>query len=240
MPLQQNQRRAVNALFPIANLFPQPSQATYDKRAAALAAQQQQQQQQQMQNNSYGFQGGSFNALPSGDFWKGAPGGLLNINKFQPGQEGYLNSLLQQLQGGTQNLNLPGQPTVASQLNFAPQAEQAQRQFNQVTVPGLAERFAAMGSGDKGSSAFTNSLGAAGADLQSQLAALGSQYGLQQGGLHLQEQGLQGTNLFNLLQQYLQPRQDNLYVPSQSSGAATLARGAVQAGAQALPYLAML
>lgn len=61
------------------------------------------------------------------------------------------------------------------------------KQFNEETIPGLAERFSAMGGGQR-SSAFQGALGRAGSDLNSQLAALRSQYGMQQLGMGLRPQ----------------------------------------------------
>jgi len=57
------------------------------------------------------------------------------------------------------------------------------RQFNEQTLPMLAERFAGFGnnSGALSSSGFGQSLGAAGAGLQENLASLKSQLGLQAG-----------------------------------------------------------
>ena len=141
---------------------------------------------------------------------KGTSAYIEAVNNLNPGQQQISNQMLQQGQQALGNLNLPGNP-LQGQGSFGPIAENATRQFNQVTVPGLAERFAAMGSGDKGSSAFTNALGSAGADLQSQLAALASQYGLQQQGLNLQEQGMQNNNLFSLLQQGLNPQEQFIH-----------------------------
>lgn len=141
---------------------------------------------------------------------KGADAYLEAVNQYSPEQQQVASQALNQGQQALGNLNLPGNQ-LQGQNSFAPIAENAQRQFNQVTVPGLAERFAAMGSGDKGSSAFTNSLSSAGADLQSQLAALGAQYGLQQQGLNLQEQGMQSNNLFNLLQSGLNPQEQFIH-----------------------------
>lgn len=61
--------------------------------------------------------------------------------------------------------------------SFAPQAAEARRVFYQEHVPTIAERFTAFGGeGAQRSSAFPASLGAAGAQLESQLAALGSQF----------------------------------------------------------------
>lgn len=84
-------------------------------------------------------------------------------------------------------------------LDFAPIAQQARQQFSQQTVPSIAERFTSMGSGAQRSSAFQGALGSAGAGLESQLAAMGSQYGLQQ-------QGQQNQLLQALLQLGLQPQ----------------------------------
>lgn len=55
------------------------------------------------------------------------------------------------------------------------------REFNEQTIPGLAERFAGMGAmgGGLSSSGFGQSLGAAGAGLQEKLAALKSGLGTQ-------------------------------------------------------------
>ena len=63
---------------------------------------------------------------------------------------------------------------------FQPIADRAQRQFTTQTVPGLAERFSSLGAGSQNSSAFQGALGQAGSDLQSQLAALESQFGQNQ------------------------------------------------------------
>jgi len=185
--LNAPQRNLLNTMVPIANLFSRPSAEQYGQQEQDRL----QQAQQQARNQSFGFEGGSFNALPQqGDFWHGSPGGLLNIDNNTPEQEGYLNSLLQHLQGGAQNLDLPGNQLQGDQQqnqwqNFS---NEAQRNFGQKTIPGLAERFAGMGSGGGlNSSAFANSLSSASSDLQSQLAALGGQYGQQQQQLNLNQ-----------------------------------------------------
>lgn len=91
-------------------------------------------------------------------------------NKFSPEQQKALN---QSLSTGMQNLQNPT-------AGFEPIAQDARRQFNTQTVPGLAERFTAFGGGQGGqrSSAFQGALGSAGANLESQLAALRADYGL--------------------------------------------------------------
>lgn len=93
----------------------------------------------------------------------------------QPQQQ-LQNQSIQQLLGMLQS----------GQGGFAPIAQQARTQFNQQTVPGLAERFTSMGSSGGGalsSPAFASQLGQAGAGLEGNLAALGSQYKLGQQGL---------------------------------------------------------
>lgn len=63
------------------------------------------------------------------------------------------------------------------------------KQFNEETIPGLAERFSSMGQmGAQRGSEFQGALGKAGSDLGAQLAALRSQYGLKQSALGLTPQ----------------------------------------------------
>jgi hypothetical protein len=101
------------------------------------------------------------------------------------GQEGFLGQLMQQLQqmggeGGGMNQamqTLMGflDPNSEQYKNFeAPYMQQ----FNQQTIPGLAEKFAGFGGGMGGglsSSGFGQALGAAGGNLQTQLAQMKSQ-----------------------------------------------------------------
>lgn len=68
------------------------------------------------------------------------------------------------------------------------------KQFEESTIPGLAERFTSMGEGQR-SSAFEGILGRAGSDLTSQLAALRNQAAMQK------------------LQMGLQPQFDTAYMP---------------------------
>lgn len=142
---------------------------------------------------------------------KGVEAQIEAVNQFNPQQQQALQELLQKGLGSLGNLNLPGMP-LQGQGSFAPIAQNAQRQFQQNTVPGLAERFTSMGSGAALSSPDLNrQLSGAGADLASQLAALEAQYGLQQQGLGLQEQGMQNANLWNLLQQGLNPQEQFIH-----------------------------
>ncbi len=70
------------------------------------------------------------------------------------------------------------------------------RRFNEEIIPGLAEQFAGMGSGNLSSSGFRNSAVNAGADLQERLAAIRAQ--LQQQGAS----GLMGLSQFGLSPQF--------------------------------------
>lgn len=63
----------------------------------------------------------------------------------------------------------------------------ALRQFQEQTIPGIAERFSGAGSGAQGSSAFGQQLGAAGAGLAEQLAGQRAELGMQG-----QQSGIQG------------------------------------------------
>ncbi len=91
-------------------------------------------------------------------------------NKLSPEKQKMKDDLIQQTYAASQNPS----------AGFEPFANQARQQFNTQTVPGLAERFTSLGSGgSQRSSAFSGSIGAAGAGLESQLAYLQGQYGLQ-------------------------------------------------------------
>ena len=106
-----------------------------------------------------------------------------------------------------------------------------QRQFQEETIPGLANRFASMGSGGAlGSTGFRNQLAREGSNLSTNLAALRT--GLQQQGVN---QGLQyaqapTSNYLQMLQQALTPTQ-NVYQPATNPWAgisSAFASGAAQ------------
>src|SRR5262249_7940075 len=121
-----------------------------------------------------------------------------------------LQNLMQMLSGGMGN---PQQ----YQNQFAPIAQNAREQFASNTVPGLAERFTALGGGQN-SSAFQGALGQAGAGLESQLGALGAQFGQQQ-------QQLDQNNLWNLLRFAFQPQFETQYQPATPGFFGHLAHG---------------
>jgi len=144
-----------------------------------------------------------------GNAWTGYNASAQQLPRFTPEQQNALLSLQQQ---GMQNLN----PDFLEQ--------RAKKQFFQETIPTLAERFTSMGAGSQGSSDFRGALGAAGADLSSQLAALRAQVGSQQLGYGLQ------------------PQFENIYNPERQgilqSAASSLAPAATQlAGEFASPFL---
>jgi hypothetical protein len=81
------------------------------------------------------------------------------LNQFGGAQNAGLQNILGLLQGGDEA--------------FAKFEDPYKRQFQQETIPGLAEQFAGMGSGgSQNSSAFQQALGGAGADLSANLASL--------------------------------------------------------------------
>lgn len=103
------------------------------------------------------------------DFFTGAGPTAEHIQQYTPEQQSAFSALLQRGMGGI------GQQKPVS---FQPIAERARKQFQEQTIPSIAERFTAMGLQDSGY--FPQILGSAASDLESQLAALGSQFDLQQ------------------------------------------------------------
>lgn len=96
------------------------------------------------------------------------------------------------------------------------------RQFNEETVPGLAEQFAGMGSGGLQSSGFRNAAVNAGADLGERLGAIRAS---------LRQQGAQG--LFNVGQQAVSPQYTgNLYRPPAEGGFNSFGQGLGNLGTQ--------
>lgn len=92
-----------------------------------------------------------------------------------------------QQQQGLQNQAIGGAGNLISQLlsnkfDFSPIEQQARTNFQTKTIPGLAERFSGMGTGGQRSGAFRAAIGNAGSNFEQGLAALKSQYDLQQQG----------------------------------------------------------
>jgi hypothetical protein len=113
---------------------------------------------------------------------------LRKVDTMTPGQQRVLNQLTQMLspegqlgQGFGESTDLMRQYLDPNSQAVKQFTEPYMRQFNEQTVPGLAERFAGSGAmgGALSSSGFGQSLGAAGGQLQSQLAALKAGLGQQ-------------------------------------------------------------
>lgn len=125
-------------------------------------------------------------------FFMGSPEQFGQMSRYSPENQQQFNSVISSMLG-----RLGG-----NEFSFDPIEAQARRGFEQKTLPSIAERFSSMGAGAGRSSAFGQQLGAAGADLESNLAAQRQQYGLQRQGL-----------MQNLMQM---GQQDPFYAPRQS------------------------
>jgi hypothetical protein len=146
-------------------------------------------------------------------------------SSFGENQLGGISDILQQIKG------MGGAPDISQDQNFqngqgwlndlyndenffdkfeAP----LMRQFNEETVPGLANRFASMGSGGStGSTAFRNQLGREGSNLSTNIAALRG--GMQQQGVGQSLQYAQQPfqNIMQMYNQALGQPTQNQYTP---------------------------
>lgn len=110
------------------------------------------------------------------------PAGYKSLSTLSSGQKGLLKQLLGSLQGQTTDIQQSplfqqGSSYLQNLLGGSPEATSAfsapyLRQFHEQIVPALAERFSGLGGGAQSSSAFNQALGAAGAGLTENLAAL--------------------------------------------------------------------
>jgi hypothetical protein len=148
---------------------------------------------------------------------------LQSPNMYAPQQQMALNQMLQMGMKGMQNPS----------AGFEPIANQARQQFQQQTIPSIAERFTG-GFGIPGassaqrSSGFAQTLGSAGAGLESQLAGQQAQFGQESMG-----------NLLRMLMMGLEPQTQMAYQPEQASGLMQLLGGAAPGLGQAAGYGAM-
>jgi hypothetical protein len=163
----------------------------------------------------------------AGNFLTGYDPKVQQFPRFNEQQQGVQNQALMQLMSLLQGGKAPGS------FDFAPIAQQARTQFQTQTIPGLAERFTAMGGGQR-SSAFQGALGRAGAGLEEGLAALQSKYGLAQQG--------QNNQLLQLLMSLgMQSPFETAYSQGQPGFAQSIAPAAGQLGGLAgLSYLGLL
>lgn len=150
------------------------------------------------------------------EFFLGSPARTEQVQRFTPEQQ-QAYARLQQL--GMQGLESGGT------AGFEPIAAQERQEFQRKTIPSIAERFAALGGGQQ-SSAFGQQLAQAGVDLDSRLAALKSQYGLQ---------GMQ--NYQNIANLGLTPQFESIYRPSTPSGIGQVAQGVMSGLGGGLPGL---
>jgi len=130
---------------------------------------------------------GFINPEQTGEAWFGSPERIHELENYEPSQ---WEAIMQALQTGQNQIQNPYQ-------GFEPIEQQYTNQFNQQVVPGLAERFSSLGSNATSSPAFSSQLGQAGAGLSQGLAALKSQYGMQN-----REQGANLLGNIGLKQRY--------------------------------------
>lgn len=110
-----------------------------------------------------GAAAGGAAGLLSGFSSGGGKGGFEQVPRYTPEQKKILDELAKQ---------------GMSDVDMAKVEELYKRQFQEETIPSIAERFSGMGSGGQRSSAFLNTLTGAGEGLSSQLAALRSRAGM--------------------------------------------------------------
>lgn len=106
-------------------------------------------------------------------FFLGKPKSSTYTSKLAPQQDILKNMSIGQAMGLLQN---------PRNVDFGPIENQARQNYQQKTIPALAERFTSRGSG-RSSSAFQGALGESATGLESQLAALRSKHELGQQGL---------------------------------------------------------
>lgn len=146
------------------------------------------------------------------EFFMGSPSRVEQVQRFNPAQQG---SIEQMRQLGMQGLQSGGT------AGFDPIATQERQDFQRKTIPSIAERFASFGGGQQ-SSAFKQQLAQAGTDLDTRLAALRGQYGLQ---------AMQ--NYQNMANTGLTPLAENVMLPGTPSALGQLATGAAEGIAKA-------
>lgn len=174
-------------------------------------------------------------------------GGYNQFSTQNPQQAGMMQQLLSLLnpqQGDvTQNPAFQGGQNFLTQLlQGGPEAFKAfeapyRREFEEQTIPGLAERFAGLGAGAQSSSAFQQQLGQAGASLSEKLAQLRS--GLQMQALpqalnYAQQPFANLLSLLDLNTQAFAPKQPGAFQSFSSGLAPGIGKAFGEQGASAL------
>ncbi len=159
----------------------------------------------------------------SSTYTPGQQGGIDDILKMVNGMKGGadLNSNPQYQQGNEWLMDMFNDPEFFKNFE-APMM----RQFNEETVPGLANRFASMGSGGStGSTAFRNQLGREGSNLQTNIAAMRG--GMQQNAIPqlMQSANMPFQNMMQLYNTALQPQPNNIYQPPSNPWAPVASAG---------------
>jgi hypothetical protein len=143
------------------------------------------------------------------DSLMGTKGKFEQFQTLTPQQKQLFSQLIGGLGGQTgQGMDLLSMLMGGDQQFLEQMQAPALRQFNEQIIPGIAERFTGAGAGAQGSSAFTQALGGAGADLTERLA--GQRAGM---GMQAQQSGLQG--LLHMLGLAQQPQFGTAYQPGQ-------------------------
>jgi len=159
---------------------------------------------------------------PSATYSKNKYGTVSNIPTMTPQQSGLLATLSKLGLKGQEDLypRMMGDPMAG----FAPIQQQAQQNFNQRTVPTIAQRFSSMGDGKLNpNSQFERLIKAGGGNLSTDLAALGSDYGMNQ-------RNQQMNYLNSLLGQGLQPQVEAQYHQRPPSAWGSIGGGLMNAG----------
>lgn len=135
-------------------------------------------------------------------FLTGTPSRFEKIGKYGPEQTAGFDLLRQLGMSGLQQ----------GPADFGPIAERETKRFHEETIPSIAQRFSTMGG--QGSSAFQESMQRGATDLSTNLAALGSQHGLQQ-----------QSQLMQMLGMGLQPQQEIGYFGGTQGAASPILGG---------------
>jgi hypothetical protein len=147
-------------------------------------------------------------------------------SSFSKGQKGGINDILQAIKGQQGNMDITQSPQyqqgnewLMSMFNdpefFKSFEAPLQRQFQEETVPGLANRFASMGSGGSlGSTGFRNQLAREGSNLSTNIAALRG--GMQQSAIPqlFNSSQMPFQNIMQMYQQALGQPVNNQYMPA--------------------------